>query len=213
MCVVYHLTLTCCMLCLQILDLSNTNMGAAGMAQLVSANMPILHCLMLSNNQLDAAAIEQLVNHSWRLNCLQLDANNLDDAAMAYLARANGYQLEFVSLHRNQITSHGLLLLTQAAWPRLLNLCVDEVTLTSVTCAALSLTKKSKWGWYTGRPYLQAARLKEPRSSETLWLFLDKVEVLPKGTYMIPHEGRLVTMRTVLWSVHRFVCTACIQVT
>ena len=141
----------------QILDLSSTNMGAAGMAQLVSAKMPRLLYLALSDNQLDAAAIEQLVNHSWRLNNLELDGNNLDDAAMAYLARANGAHLESVSLYRNQITSQGLLTLTTAAWPRLTNLYVDEVTLTLETCAALSLTKKSNWGLYPGR---QSYRIK-----------------------------------------------------
>ena len=85
------LLLQACMLCLQILDLSSTNMGAAGMTQLVSANIPRLLHLSLSNNQLDAAAIEQLVNHSWRLNSLLLDGNNLDDAAMAYLCQSKWF--------------------------------------------------------------------------------------------------------------------------
>ena len=191
-------------------------MGAAGMAQLLSANMPCLSYLSLSNDQLDAAAIAQLVNHSWRLAYLQLDGNNLDDAAMSYLAQANGVNLGTVSLHRNQITSQGLLKLTTAAWPRLEELYVDEVTLTSVTCAALSLTKKSAWTTselYLCRSYLQAARSLEPLSPETLWVCLKNVMVLPKGTSAIPHRGRLAALRTVLSSLHPLVCSACIQAT
>ena len=97
-----------------------------------------LEKLRLSENNLDAAAIEQLVMGAWpSLKDLRLDDNLLDDDALKLLAQGQ-WQLERLWLGDNNTSATGIQHLTEGQWP-LSNLRLGESDVSAATWSILSL--------------------------------------------------------------------------
>lgn len=110
------------------LKLSNTNIGANHVRQLVQAELPALQALDPSANTLTSSAVEQLVTGNWQ-HLANLDlASSLpgtDDVAACHcLAASNWPALGALNISKNMFTAAAITELVEADWPALQDLNV-----------------------------------------------------------------------------------------
>lgn len=124
--------------------MSENELGAEAMAQLVLAPFPMLLYVQLHRNKLNAAAAKQLAKGNWPLlYCLSLTDNYLNDAAMFHLSQGNWPRLQSLSLQHNKITAMGIEFMIHSSWPFLETLDFDRTAVSAETWAVLSLKPDS----------------------------------------------------------------------
>ena len=124
---------------LQYLRLEGNSLQADAIATLVSVSLPRLTVLRLSQNRLDVNAARLLATGEWQLQHLTLNQNNLDTAAMAFLATGKWPALFSLDLHDNNIGVLGLEPLMAGQWPQLQRLTLNFGSVTEANWRLLNL--------------------------------------------------------------------------
>ena len=105
---------------LRTLGLSDCGADAAGLAELIQGNFPLLQTLDLAASRaIDMRCILLLISAKWpHLKKLDLSFNKLDDEHIAQLAKGKWPQLEVLNLSHNiKLTAHAINLVRKANWP------------------------------------------------------------------------------------------------
>lgn len=103
---------------LKVLDLDNSSLGPAGIAQLVQSNLASLQYLRLQGNKLGSAGIQQLIKGNWaQLISLDLQCNYMNAAALSELTSASWSSLQSLSLSRNRLSAEAVAQLQKGSWP------------------------------------------------------------------------------------------------
>ena len=125
---------------LQQLVLVGNSLQADAIAALLSVSLPMLNALTFSQNRLDVNAALLLSVGKWpKLRYLTLNHNNPDTAAMAFLAKGKWPALLWLDLHDNHIGILGLELLMAGQWRQLRSLTLDFGSVTEADWRLLNL--------------------------------------------------------------------------
>ena len=111
---------------LKVLDMTNSRVGPAGIAQLIQSNLGSLQQLELQGNSLGSAGIKELIKGNWpQLISLNLQRNNLNAAALSELASRCWSSLTSLSLGSNKLSAKAISQLSKGSWPNLRQLDVS----------------------------------------------------------------------------------------
>ena len=115
---------------LKVLDLTDSRIGPAGVAQLIKSNPASLQHLRLQGNRLGSAGVKQLTQGNCpQLISLDLQSNSLNAAALSELASVCWPSLQNLSLGKNELSAMAVSHLLKGNWPNLQHLDLSHNSL------------------------------------------------------------------------------------